>query len=120
MASRVARRRNDFLAQQRAAQTFDQIERAALDLIGSIDREIDLAMLAERRERNARRFRLRRRMLRSGNADEAQTLPVPPRQRFDRKGRGRAAAESDHHVILDQLHRRLGGGALERVAIRVG
>ena len=116
----VARGRNDFFAQQRATQSFDQIERAALHLVRSVDREIDLPMLAEGRERNVRRHRLRRRALRGGNADEAQALLLPPRQRLDRKGGRRSATESDHHVILDQLHRCLGGGALERVAIRVG
>ena len=76
----VARRRDDLLAQQRAAQSLDQIERAALDLVRTVDREIDLAMLAERGERNARRLRLRRRTLRGGNADEAQALPMTPRR----------------------------------------
>ena len=116
----VARRRNDFLAQQRSAQSFDQIERAALHFVRTVDREIDLAMFAERSERNVRRLRLRRRALRGGNADKAQALPMTPRQRLDCESRRRAAAKPDDHVILDQLHRRLGGGALERVAIRVG
>ena len=113
----VARGRDDLLAQQRAAQSFDQIERAAFDLVSAVDREIDLAMLAEGCERNVRRCGLRRRTLRGGNADEAQTLPMPPRKRLDCKSRRRAAAEPDHHVILDQLHRGLGGGALESVAV---
>ena len=77
-------------------------------------------MLAEGRERNVGRLRLCRRALRSGNADEAQTLLLAPRQRLDRKGGGRSAAEPDNHVVLDQLHRCLGGRALERVPIRVG
>jgi hypothetical protein len=116
----MASRRNDFFAQQRAAQSFDKIERAAFHLVGPIDGEIDLAMFAERREGNVRRCCLRRRALRSGNTDEAQTLPLPPRQRLDRKGCSRTAAESDHHVILDQLRRCLGGSALESVPFRVG
>ena len=56
----MASRRNDFFAQQRAAQSFDQIERAAFHLVRPIDREIDLAMLAEGREGNVRRGCLRR------------------------------------------------------------
>jgi len=116
----VARGRHDLLAQQRATQSFDQIERAEFDLIRAVDREIDLPMLAEGRERNVRRCGLGRRALRGGNTDEAQTLPMPPRKRLDRKSCRRTAAESDHHVILDQLQRRLGGGTLECVAIRVG
>ena len=109
-----------FSRSKRAAQSLDQIERAALDFVRAVDREIDLAMFAERGERNVRRLRLRCRALRGGNADKAQTLPMTPRQRFDRESRRRAAAKSDDHVILDQLHRGLGGGALESVAIRVG
>src|SRR5215471_6513310 len=74
----MASRRNDFFAQQRATESFDQIERAAFHLVRPIDREIDLAMLAKGCERNVRRCCLRRRALRRGNADEAQTLPLPP------------------------------------------
>ena len=40
---------------------------------------------------------------------------MPPRQRLDREGRGRAAAKPDDHVVLDHLHRGFGGGALESV-----
>ena len=115
----VARRRDDLLAQQRSTQSLDQIERAALHLVRAVDREIDLAMLAERCQRNISCRRLRRRALGGGNADKAQTLPMPPRECFDRESRRRAAAKPDDHVVLDQLHRGLGGGALERVAIRL-
>ena len=49
MARRRAGGSDDLLAQQRAAQTLDQIERAALHLVGAVDREIDLPMLARKR-----------------------------------------------------------------------
>ena len=116
----MARGRDNLLAQQGSAQSLDQIERAALHFVSAIDREIDLAMLAERGERNVRRLRLCCRTLRRGNADEAQALPMTPRERFDRESRRRAAAKPDDHVILDQLHRGLGGGALESVLISAG
>ena len=45
---------------------------------------------------------------------------MAPRERFDRKSRRRAAAKPDDHVILDQLHRGLGGGALENIPISMG
>ena len=48
----MARRCHDLLAQQRTAQSLNQIERAALDLVGAVDREIDLSMLGERCDRN--------------------------------------------------------------------
>ena len=116
----VARGRDDLLAQQRSAQSLDQIERAALDFVGAVDREIDLPMFAERGERNVRRCGLRCRALRGGNADKAQALPMTPRKCFDRESRRRAAAEPDDHVILDQLHCGLGGGALESVPFDAG
>ena len=116
----MARGRDNLLAQQGSAQSLDQIERAALDLVGTVDREIDLAMLAERGERNVRSLRLRCRTLRGGNADKTQALPMTPRERLDRESRRRAAAKPDDHVILDQLHRGLGGGALESVPIDTG
>ena len=116
----VARGRDDLLAQQGSAQSFDQIERAALDFVGAIDRKIDLAMLAERGQRNSGRPGLRCRTLRGGNADKSEALPMAPRECFDRESRRRAAAKPDDHVILDQLHRGLGGGALESVHFNRG
>jgi hypothetical protein len=98
-------------------QSLDQIERAALNFVSTVDREIDLAMLAERSEGNARGLCLCCRTLRRGNADKAQALPMAPRERLDRKSCRRAAAKPDDHVILDQLHRGLGGGTLESLLI---
>jgi hypothetical protein len=75
----MARRRlaagDDLLAQQGAAQSLDQLRVPRFDLVRAVDREIDLPMLGERGERNARRRRLRRGSLRGGNADKAQALP---------------------------------------------
>src|SRR5262249_43218769 len=79
----VACSRDDLLAQQGPAQSFDQIERAALYFVRTVDREIDLEMFAERSERNVRRLRLRRSALRGRNADKAQALPMTPRKCFD-------------------------------------
>src|SRR5215470_14697850 len=64
--------RDNLLTQQGAAQSLDQIERAALYFVRTVDRQIDLAMFAERGERNVRRLRLRRSALRGRNADKAQ------------------------------------------------
>ena len=52
--------------------------------------------------------------------NKAQALPMASRERFDRESRRRAAAKPDDHVILDQLHRGLGGGTLESVPISTG
>ena len=43
----VARGGDNLLTQQGAAESLDQIERAALNFVSAVDREIDLAMLAE-------------------------------------------------------------------------
>jgi hypothetical protein len=42
--------RSASLVQQRPAQPYDQVERAVLDLIGAVDREVDLAVRGEGRE----------------------------------------------------------------------
>ena len=115
----VACRGHDLLAQQSSAQSLDQIERAALHFVGAVDREIDLSMLAERRQWNISCRRLRGRNLGCRNTNKTQPLPLPPGECFDCESRRRAAAKPDDHVVLDQLHRGFGGGALKRVAIRL-
>ena len=116
-----ARRGDDLLAQQGAAQPLDQVERAAFDLVGAVDREVDLPMLARSDDSGMTgRPRLRRRSLRGRNADEAQALPMPPGQSLDRESCRRAGAEPDDHAVLDQLDRSLRRGALQRVAIGIG
>ncbi len=115
----MARGSDYLLAQQCSAQSFDQIEGAAFHLVRPIDREIDLPVFVERRERNIRRGRLRRGALRGGNADEAQALSMTLRQRFDCESCRRAATEPDDHVILNQLRCCL-GGELECVPFSAG
>jgi hypothetical protein len=74
------------VAQQRAAEALDQIARAARDLIGAVDRNIDAAMLGEARERYAEAPRQGRRRLggrdpyvRSDLRKLAHILPLRPR-----------------------------------------
>src|SRR5262249_13182635 len=83
----VACSRDDLLAQQGSAQSFDQIERTALHFVRTVDREVDLAMFVERSERDVRRLRLRRSALRGRNADKAQAWPMTPRKCFDCESR---------------------------------
>ena len=111
---------DDLFMQQRSAASLDQIERAALHFVGAIDREIDLAMLAERRQRNTRGACQVCDPLRGGNADKAQPLSPQAGKRLDSEGRGRAAAEPDDHVVFDKLDRRFRGGALMQIAIVQG
>ncbi len=49
-----------------------------------------------------------------------QPLTMTPREGFDRERRRRAAAKPDDHVVLDHLHRGLGGGALESLHFGTG
>ena len=53
-----ARGGDDLFAQQRAAVTLDEVERAPLHLVGAVDRQIDALMLGEGGERNAEAARL--------------------------------------------------------------
>jgi hypothetical protein len=119
----MARRRlalATIFSQQGAAQALDQVQGAAFDLVGAVDREVDLLMLGKGGQRNAGRPRLRHGSLRRRDADEAQALPMPPRQGLDREGRRRAGAEPDDHAVLDQRDRRLGRRAFQRVAVGIG
>src|SRR5438093_4840071 len=52
-------RRDDLLAQQGTAQAFDQIERAPLHLVRTVDGEVDLPVLREGSEWDTPRPRLR-------------------------------------------------------------
>ena len=96
----LACRRDDLLAQQRAAMPLDQVEGAALDLVGAVDREIDAAMLAECRERNAEPARHLGGVLRGRDRDDRQALrdasaPAPRRRRRpSSRCRGRAPCRS--------------------------
>src|SRR5207237_2373445 len=49
----VAGRGDDLFAQQGATQPLDQIERAALDLVGAVDRQIDALVFGKAGERDA-------------------------------------------------------------------
>jgi len=113
----TARRGHDLLAQQGAAQPLDQVERALLDLVRAVDREVDHAMLCEGRQRNARRLRLGRRPLRRRDADKTQALAMASSKGLDGEARRRAGAEADDHGVPHQPHRRLRRGALEDVAV---
>ena len=61
------RRGDDLLAQQRAAAAFDQPE-LGIDFVRPVDRQIELRHVVERRERNAKRLRLRLGRLRGRDA----------------------------------------------------
>jgi hypothetical protein len=104
--------------QQGAAESLDQVERAAFHLVGAVDRQIDLPVRREGGQRDAQRRCLGRSLL--GGPDETQSLPITRCQGFEREGRSRARAEPDDHAIPDQLGSCVGRRALERDAVRAG
>src|SRR5262245_4393076 len=110
-----ARGGNNLLVQQRAAKALDEIERLAFHFIRTVDRKINLSMFAERSQRNVCIRRLSSRALRRRNANELQSLPVPPSKRLNCERRRRAGAEPDHHAILHEFYRCFRRGAFECV-----
>ena len=76
-------------------------------------------MFGERSERDVGGGGLRGRTIRGGNADKAQPLAMPLGECLDRKGRRRAGAKPNDHVLRNQLHRSLGSCALKSVAVHL-
>src|ERR1051325_9521166 len=91
----VAGRSDDLLAQQRAAEALDQVQRATLDLVGAVDRQIDARVLGEGGERDVESTRLRGGPLGGRDADDLQPLRHPGAQTLDDKIRRRAGAEAE-------------------------
>ena len=67
---------DNLFPQQGSAQTFNQIERAPLHLVRTVDREIDRSMHCERGERDSLGCRLRGRVFRCRNANKAKALAM--------------------------------------------
>ena len=118
----IACRRDNLLAQQRPAMPLDQVERAALDLVGAVDRQIDAAVLAKCRQAGCRACAPSRRYVRRSGS-RRRTSPWATRRAsdsIDERGR-RAGAEAEHHAAFDEFDGALGGGALQPVArVRIG
>ncbi len=109
---------NDLLPQQGAAQTFDQIERAALHFIRTVDREIDRRCTAKEVSGMPSAAASRCRSFRGRNANKAKALAMASGKRLDGEGGRRAGAKSDDHAVLNQRDRRFRRLALERVPAR--
>ena len=100
-----ARRGDDLFAQQGTAQALDQVQRAELDLVGAVDRQVDLLVFGKGRDRNAEPARLRRGALGGRDADDLEPLLDARRQPLDDKGGGRPGAEAEDHAVLDLFDR---------------
>src|SRR5436309_1551169 len=103
---------DDLFAQQRAAEALDQVEGAALNLVGAVDRQIDLRILGKGGERDVERARLRRGPFRRRDSDDLQPLRDPRSEALDNEISGRPGAEADDHSVLDVLDRALRRGFL--------
>ena len=113
----IARRRDDLFAQQGAAETLDQVERADLDLVGAVDRDVDPPVFGEAGERDAAARAWAALRSEVGMPTDAQAVANPADQRLDGKLGGRAGAETDDHAVLDQGRRSFGRGPLLGVAV---
>src|SRR5204862_8132384 len=100
-----------------AASPLEHIVRLALHLVGAVDREIDPLVLGKTGERDPELARLCRAPPRGRNPNNRETLGDTGCQLLDKKGGGRAGAESKHHAVLDKIEGALGGGAFQPVAI---
>jgi hypothetical protein len=98
--------RDDPFPQERAARPLEQIA-IGVHLVGAVDREIELGVILERRQGNAARQGLPLRRVRRGDAEDLAQDPAfePPADLVDYDPRGRAAAETDDHPRLHEVHR---------------
>ena len=106
--------RDDLLPQERPAATLDHAE-LAVDLVGAVDREIELRRLVERSERDIEPLGLGARGLRGRHADHVQAARNPFAERGDEVSRGRAGAEPEPHPVGDEIERGAGGAVLQLV-----
>ncbi len=112
----VRRRGHDLLAQQRAAAALDHAQ-LIVDLVGAVDRQIELRRLVERGQRDAELLGLHPRGLRGRDADHVQALRHLLAQRRDEAGRRRSGAKAKPHPVGDEIERGAGGAFLELVRL---
>ena len=76
-----------------------------IDLVGAVDRQIELGHLVERRQRDAEAVRLRERRLRGRDAARFSPPATFSPSEIDEMACGRAGAEAEPHAGLDELER---------------
>ena len=117
-----ARLRDELLAEQRAATALDEVE-LRVDLVGAVDRDVDLPRHVVGEQRDPDAPGLVRGLDRGRHADDVGQLTARE-QRTDATGgvdRGRAGAEPDDHAGLHLVgDRALRGGALQIVDVGQG
>ena len=112
-------RRDHLLAQVRASQPLDQVERR-VDLVGAVDHEVELGDVLEREERDPQLVAPRGRRSGGGHAGDvgegARSEPLA--QRIEHLRGGRAAAQAQPHPRADEAVDGRGAGlGLERLEV---
>src|SRR5262249_12641574 len=102
----LRRCRNDLFAYEGAAEALDEIE-TRIDFVCAVDREVELADFAKRRETKTEALRESTRRLGGRHADYPHPLAHPTCQRGDELHRSVAGSKTDLHPILDVSSRRL-------------
>ncbi len=97
-------RRNDLLAQQRSPAPFDQAQ-VRRDLVGAIDRKIELRHLVECGEHDAKPLGLRAGGVGGRDCLHLQPAPDPFTQQIDEMCCGGAGAKPDTHPGPDKVKR---------------
>src|SRR5450631_218333 len=96
--------RNNFLAKQRAAATFDQIQ-LRINFIGAVHIDVNLGMLFERGQRDSQLFRKLLGFLRGRDSDNLQAVADAFTEKTNRKGGRRTGPQADDASGVNHLSR---------------
>ena len=111
----LARGGDDLLPQESPAAALDQAQ-VVVELVGAVDRQVEVGRLVEGRQGNALALRLVAGRLGGGNAHDLQAAPHALADGGDEMRRRRAGAEAQPHAVGDELGSPFGRSALEIVA----
>ena len=105
---------NDLLAQQGAAAAFDQAQ-LAVDLVGTVDGQIEKRQIVQRRHADAESLGLRLRRRGGGDTNDLETAGNLLAEQVDELRGRRAGAEAEPHSAFDILECALRGCDLQGV-----
>ena len=103
----VGRRGDGLFAGVRGATALDEPARG-VDLVGSVDRDVEAVRAARARERLDAKSEVARRALGRGRRRDAPQVERAGCERRQEVRDGRAGAEADDHPVLDETRRGLG------------
>ncbi len=116
---RAGRRGDDLFAQQGAAAAFDQ-RQVGPDLVGAVDRQVELRRLVEGGERDAGALGVGAGGLRGRHADDVEAAAHTLAEQFDEMLGGRAGAEAEPHARAHEFEGPGGGGAFLKCSAFIG